>query len=70
MTVGELMVHLAGMDKDMPVCGESETSTWDIRASELVPSAGVTIETFEPPDYRTVKRKTYKRALILGYRHR
>lgn len=66
VTVKELIEALEKLPQDMPVLGQSETSTWDIEPSELVPSANVSV-----CHIRDGKGKfdTYPQALILGHIH-
>ena len=63
MTIRELIAELYKMDQDMPVCGQSETCTWDMEPSDLVPESDVVVAGELMP-------KRYPVALILGYTHR
>jgi hypothetical protein len=66
MTIRELITELQKLDQDIPVCGQSETTTWDIDVSELVPEENVMIWENKLPN---IKIKKYPQALILGYKH-
>jgi len=66
MTIRQLIVELQKLDQDIPVCGQSETTTWDIDVSELVPEENVMIWENKLPNVRI---KKYSKALILGYKH-
>lgn len=54
MNIGELIVELQKFDPSVPVCGESEVSTWDMEPKDLV--------VYEDVEHRPV-------AMILGYCH-
>jgi hypothetical protein len=60
--VKELIELLSTLDPDLPVCGESETGTWD-----LVPEESTRIYECVQVGY---KGPIHPKAIILGYTHR
>ena len=66
MTIRELIVELQKLDQDIPVVGQSETSTWDILPEDLVPDEEIYIIGNRDD---LGKPMVYQRALILGYKH-
>lgn len=74
MTISELIHELQKLDPEMPVCGQSETATWDIRAKDLIPTENVYVRrwgivTTMPGGMQNDTSSVYKKALILGYKH-
>jgi hypothetical protein len=59
MTVKELIQELQKLPPDLPCCGESETTTWEIQPDELKPTKNVVVDYPEP--------KKHPEALILGF---
>lgn len=59
MKVKELIAELQKLNPEMPVCGQSETATWDIEAKDIIPDRNVYAN----------RNDVYPEALILGYKH-
>jgi len=58
MNVKELIKVLETLDPNIPVCGESETGSWDIKPQDIFPVRDV-----------YVHKEPYPIALVLGYQH-
>lgn len=65
MTIRELITELEKLDLDLPVCGQSETNTWDMKPEDIELEENLSVFSFDAPNQKVI----YAKALILGYRH-